>query len=78
MKTVTLIDTRTAIPGEILGTVISSHWSIASAFKANDEWQKSAALKLDGEEYTVTKVVTLKNRLKDDETVKIDDLWQNP
>jgi hypothetical protein len=78
MKTVTLIDTRTAIPGEILGTVISSHWSIASAFKANDEWQKSAALKLDGEEYTVTKIVSLKNRLKDGETVKIDDLWQNP
>jgi len=52
MKTVTLIDTRTAIPGKTLGTVISSHWSIASAFKANDEWQKSAALKLDGEEHS--------------------------
>ena len=58
--------------------MISSHWSIASAFKANDEWQKLVGLKLDGEEYTVTKIVTLKNRLKDGETVKIDDLWQNP
>ena len=78
MKTVTLIDTRTQIPGEILGTVISSHWSIASAFKANEEWKKSMAEKVDDQKHTITKIVTLKKRLKDGETVKINDLWQNP
>jgi hypothetical protein len=36
------------------------------------------AEKIDGPKHTVTKIVTLKTRLKDGETVTISDVWRNP
>jgi hypothetical protein len=36
MSTIALIDTRLKIPGESLGTVVSTHDTIRAAFKANE------------------------------------------
>ena len=77
-KTITLIDTRSEVPGETLGTVISAHFSMAAAFRANEQWQKAMAKKIDGPTDTVTKIVTLKNRLKNGDTVRTEDVWRNP
>ena len=40
MSTIALIDTRLKIPGESIGTVVSTHETIRAAFKANEAFQK--------------------------------------
>jgi hypothetical protein len=40
MSTIALIDTRLKIPGESIGTVVSTHDTIRAAFKANEAFQK--------------------------------------
>ncbi len=39
MKTVTLVDTRQAIAGESIGTVVSTLDTILAAFNANEDFQ---------------------------------------
>ena len=39
MNTIALVDTRPELPGETIGTVISTHGTIAAAFKANEVFQ---------------------------------------
>jgi hypothetical protein len=51
---VALIDTRTATPGESLGTLLSLHETTAAAFKANEVFQKHC-----GPPHVVTKIVRL-------------------
>jgi hypothetical protein len=39
MSTIALVDTTLEIPGESLGTVVSTHGTMAAAFKANEAFQ---------------------------------------
>jgi hypothetical protein len=41
MKTIVLIDTRSEVPGESLGILVSTHPDMAAAFVANDAFQKA-------------------------------------
>jgi hypothetical protein len=41
MNIIALIDTRPELPGESIGTVISTHGIMAAAFKANEAFQSS-------------------------------------
>jgi hypothetical protein len=66
MNIIALIDTRPELPGETIGTVISTHPTIADAFTANDAFQKNSG----STSYIRTKIVTLKVRLGDGEHVK--------
>ena len=62
MSTITLIDTRLKIPGESIGTVVSTHETIRAAFKANEAFQKR--MRDNGvKDHVPTKIVTLKVRL---------------
>src|ERR1700726_88206 len=61
MNIIALIDTRPELPGETIGTVISTHPTIADAFTANDAFQKNSG----STSYIRTKIVTLKVRLGD-------------
>jgi hypothetical protein len=68
MKTVTLVDTRQAIAGESIGTVVSTHDTILAAFKANEDFQsrmRASSVK----SHVPTKIVTLKVRLRIGEPV---------
>jgi hypothetical protein len=38
-NTIALVDTRPELPGETIGTVVSTHGTIAAAFKANEAFQ---------------------------------------
>jgi len=68
MSTIALIDTSSKIPGESIGTVVSTHGTVAAAFKANEEFQKG--MRDSGvKDHVPTKIVTLKVRLGDDEHV---------
>jgi hypothetical protein len=68
MSTIALIDTRLKIPGESIGTVVSTHETIRSAFKANAAFQKR--IRENGvKDHVPTKIVTLKVRLGDGEHV---------
>jgi hypothetical protein len=63
MSTIALIDTRLKIPGQSIGTVVSTHDIIRAAFKANEVFQKRMR------DNVATKIVTLKVRLGDGEHV---------
>jgi hypothetical protein len=68
MSTIALIDTKLKIPGESIGTVVSTHDTIRAAFKANEAFQKrmrDSCVK----DHVPTKIVTLKVRLGDGEHV---------
>jgi hypothetical protein len=68
MSTIALIDTRLKIPGESIGTVVSTHDTIRAAFKANEAFQKR--MRDSGvKDHVPTKIVTLKVRLGDGEHV---------
>jgi hypothetical protein len=68
MSTIALIDTRLKIPGESIGTVVSTHDTIRAAFKANEVFQKR--MRNSGvKDHVPTKIVTLKVRLGDGEHV---------
>ena len=54
MKTIALIDTRSEVPGETLGILVSTHPDMMAAFAANDAFQKAAA----GDRHIRTKIVT--------------------
>ena len=69
MNTIALVDTRLEMPGESIGTVISTHGTIAAAFKANEAFQ--SRMRACGVKANIrTKIVTLKVRLGDGEQVK--------
>jgi hypothetical protein len=59
MKTITLIDTRSEVPGVSLEILVSTHPDMMAAFAGNDAFQKAAAT--GG--HIRTKIVTLKDRL---------------
>jgi hypothetical protein len=67
MSTIALTDTRLKIPGESIGTVISTHDTIRAAFKANEAFQKR--MRESGvKDHVPKKIVTLKVRLSDEES----------
>jgi hypothetical protein len=69
MNIIALIDTRPELPGETIGTVISSHGTMTAAFKANETFQ--SRMRASGEKSHIrTKIVTLKVRLSDGENVR--------
>ena len=43
MKTIALIDTRSEVPGETLGVLVSTHPEVMAAFVANDVFQRPRA-----------------------------------
>lgn len=51
---IALIETQTEVPGEILGTLLSLHETMAAAFKARDAFQQKI-----GKGHVATKIVTL-------------------
>jgi hypothetical protein len=74
MSTIALIDTRLKIPGESIGTVVSTHETIRAAFKANETFQRR--MRESGvKDYVPTKIVTLKVRPGDGEHVNPEQ-WQ--
>ena len=61
MNTIALVDTTLEIPGESIGTVVSTHETIRAAFKANEPFQKR--MRDSGvKDHVPTKIVTLKVR----------------
>jgi len=71
MSTIALIDTRLKIPGESIGTVVSTHDTIRAAFKANEAFQmrmRDSGVK----DHVPTKIVTPKVRLGDGEHINPD------
>jgi hypothetical protein len=74
-RVIALVDTRTARLDEgIVGVVISTHERMASALAANLEFQRS----LGTRGHVTTKILTLSRRLHEGETVRSEDVWQNP
>ena len=70
MNIIALIDTRPELPGETIGTVISTHGTIAAAFKANEAFQ--SRMRARGvKSHIRTKIVTLKVQLGDGEHVRV-------
>ena len=59
MRTIALIDTRSEVPGETLGILISAHPDMVAAFARNDAFQKTEA----AGGHIRTKIVTLKGQL---------------
>ena len=45
MSMIALIDMRLKIPGESIGTIVSTHETIRAAFKANEAFSKADARK---------------------------------
>ena len=69
MNTIALVDTTLEIPGESIGTVVSTHGNIAAEFKANEAFQ--SRMRANGvKSHIRTKIVTLKVRLGDGEHVR--------
>ena len=66
LKTIALIDTRSEVPGVSLGILVSTHSDMMAAFAANDVFQKTAA----SGGHIRTKIVTLKDQLDADQTVR--------
>ena len=66
MKTIALIDTRSEIPGETLGILVSTYPNVMAAFVANDAFQKAEG---DGR-HIRTKIVTLKDPLDPGQPVR--------
>jgi hypothetical protein len=52
---IALIDTRTELPGRILGTLVSIHETVAGAFAGDETFQAAS-----GNGHVRTKIVTLK------------------
>ena len=74
-RVIALVDTRTARLDEgVIGVVISTHERTASALAANLEFQRS----LGTRGHVTTKILTLSRRLHEGETVRSEDVWQNP
>ena len=72
---IALVDTRTARLDEgVIGVVISTHERMAFALAANLEFQRS----LGTRGHVTTKILTLSRRLHEGETVRSEDVWQNP
>jgi hypothetical protein len=69
MTTIALVDTRLEISGESIGTVVSTHDTIAAAFKGNEAFQIRMR-EAGSKSYIRTKIVTLKVRLGDGEHVR--------
>jgi hypothetical protein len=68
MNTIALVDTRLETLGESIGTVISTHNTMAAALKANEAFQKR--MRESGvKDHGPTKIVMLKVRLGDVEHV---------
>ena len=67
MKTIALIDTRSEIPGETLGILVSTHPDMMAAFAGNDAFQKAAA----AGGHIRTKIVTLGVELAVGEPVQL-------
>ena len=60
--TIALVDTRLEIPGESIGTLVSTHETMAAAFKGNEAFQ--SRMRASGEKSHIrTKIVTLKVHL---------------
>jgi hypothetical protein len=73
---IALVDTRTARLDEgVIGIVISTHERMASALAANLEFHHRS---LGTRGHVTTKVLTLSRRLHEGETVRSEDVWQNP
>jgi hypothetical protein len=69
MNIIALIDTTLEIPGESIGTVVSTHGTMAAAFKANEAFQ--SRMRASGvKSHIRTKIVTLKVQLGDGEHVR--------
>jgi len=69
MSTIALVDSTIEIPGESIGTVVSTHGTIAGAFKANEAFQ--SRMRASGvKSHIRTKIVTLKVQLGDGEHVR--------
>jgi hypothetical protein len=69
MNTIALVDTTLEIAGESIGTVVSTHGTIAAAFKANETFQ--SRMRASGvKSHIRTKIVTLKVQLGDGEHVR--------
>ena len=69
MNTIALLDATLEIPGESIGKIISTHDTIAAAFKANEAFQ--SRMRASGiKSHIRTKIVTLKVPLGDGEHVK--------
>jgi hypothetical protein len=69
MTTIALVDTRLEKPEESIGTVVSTHDTIAAAFKGNEPFQirmREAGTK----SYIRAKIVTLKMQLAQGEKVQ--------
>jgi hypothetical protein len=74
-RVIALVDTRTARLDEgVIGVVISTHERIAFALAANLEFQRSVGIR----GHVTTKILTLSRRLHEGETVRSEDVWQNP
>jgi hypothetical protein len=69
MNTIALVDTTLEIPGESIGTVVSTYGNIAAEFKANEAFQ-SRMRQAGVKSHIRTKIVTLKVRLGDGEHVR--------
>jgi hypothetical protein len=69
MNIIALIDTTLEIPGESIGTVVSTHGTMAAAFKANEAFQ--SRMRASGvNSHIRTKIVALKVQLGDGEHVR--------
>jgi hypothetical protein len=68
MSRIALIDTRLKVPGESIGTIVSTHETIQAAFEANEAFQKRMH-ESGVKDHVPTKIVTLKVRLGDGEHV---------
>ena len=69
MNIIALIDTRPELSGETIGTVVSTHDTIAAAFKGNEAFQ--IRMRASGvKSHIRKKIVTVKVRLGDGEHVK--------
>ena len=73
MKTIALIDTRSEVPGETLGLLVSTHPDMMAAFAANDAFQKAEA----AGRHIRTKIVTLKDQLEVGQAVQLADLAES-
>jgi hypothetical protein len=74
-RVIALVDTRTARLDEgVIGVVISTHERMAFALAANLEFQRS----LGTRGHVTTRILTLSRRLHQGETVRSEDVWQNP
>ena len=69
MNIIALLDTKPELPWETIGTVISTHGTMAAAFKANEIFQ--SRMRTSGvKSHVRTKIVTLKGRLGDGDHVR--------